>query len=230
MINPLAPAANEGLVLSAAASALQRLPVAQRLLCGALRLESATLSTNCEREWIDQRFLRHKALMRRLLAMPVLIAGLAMAASAQAMETLEIDADSQDVDGKAGIATYEGDVIIRHGQLLIRADKVVFYESEPGVFERAVMTGRPVTLIATPDDGPRTEGQARRVEYRLQDEQLFLEGGARLKQPGQDLSAERIDYDLSSERIRASRGDGEDERVRVRFESREKKNGGENGS
>ncbi len=39
--------AHKGLALRAAASALQRLPVAQRLLCCALRLESAALSANC---------------------------------------------------------------------------------------------------------------------------------------------------------------------------------------
>jgi hypothetical protein len=39
--------AHKGVGAEAAASALQRLPVAQRLLCGTLRLESAALSANC---------------------------------------------------------------------------------------------------------------------------------------------------------------------------------------
>jgi len=155
---------------------------------------------------------------------------LLLAGSLQAMEDFEIEADEWDVDGREGTAIYQGNVEIRHGQLTIKADRAEFYESEPGVFERAVMTGEPVTLLLTPEDGPRTEGQARRIEYKMQTEQLSMEGAARLSQQGRDMRAQRIDYDMPNERIRATRAQEDGERVRVRFESGQDKSNGGNDS
>ncbi|MDQ2069537.1 lipopolysaccharide transport periplasmic protein LptA [Natronospira bacteriovora] len=147
-----------------------------------------------------------------------LLAGLMLAAAAQAEGEMEILADEQDVDGQAGTATYRGNVEIRQQNLLIYADQVVFFENEDGEYDRAEMRGQPVHLISTPEGRAKTEAFAHFMEYNLQTEHLLMQGEARLKQERQDLRAERIEYDLPTERIRASRGDGEDERVRVRFE------------
>ncbi len=133
-------------------------------------------------------------------------------------EELEIDADHWEVDGREGISIYEGNVVIRHKELLIQADRAVFTEREPGVFEKAEMTGSPVTLVITPEDGPRTEGEAEFMRYRFEDEVLLMEGTARLKRPRQTLSAESIEYTIPGERIRAQRGEDDEGRVRTRFE------------
>lgn len=143
----------------------------------------------------------------------LLIPGLA----AQQAEDLEIEAGFHEVDGRAGIALYRDDVTFRHREMRVQAEEMQAHELEPGVFDYAILTGGPVTFVVTPEDGPRTEGQADRIAYDFQEQHLTLEGNAQLTQPGRSMSAGRIEYNMATEHIRAQQGDDGDGRVRTRF-------------
>lgn len=162
----------------------------------------------------------HPGLMRHLTG---LLCALLLTTGAEAQTgdggegELAINSGFQDIDGQAGIAIYREDVAFRHGQLRLDADEMQVHEQEPGVFDHAVITGTPVTFVITPEDGPPTHGQARRIEYDFQSRALHMSGEARLEQPGRSISAEIIDYNMRSEQIRARRGEDSDSRVRTRF-------------
>lgn len=152
-----------------------------------------------------------------LLCALLLSTGVAAQTGDARAEELAINSGFQEIDGQAGIAIYRENVEFRHGQLRLDADEMQVHEQEPGVFDRAVITGSPVTFVITPEDGPPTRGRARRIEYDFQSRALHMSGEARLERPGHSISAETIDYNMRSEQIRAQRGDESGSRVRTRF-------------
>ncbi|MEW6445367.1 MAG: lipopolysaccharide transport periplasmic protein LptA [Pseudomonadota bacterium] len=161
------------------------------------------------------------ALVALALSLPWLPAP-AMAASADRKLPLEIEADRKHTDYKGGQAVYEGRVIIRQGQLLLKADKATLTLRD-GQFDRAVLEGRPASYDDRDEQGRPIHGEARTMDYRAADEHITLSGAARITRAGDSLASERIIYHLKTEVVDAGAGGGD--RVRMTLQPRESPNG-----
>lgn len=164
------------------------------------------------------RSIAKTLLLTALLLLPPWPAFEAQAASADRKLPLSIEADRKHTDYKGGVATYEGRVIIRQGQLTLTADKATLHLRE-GQLERAVLEGQPVTYEDRDEQGQPIRGQARRMDYQAREEVLTLSGQARVERAGDTLMSERIVYHLKSEVVDAGAGAGD--RVRMTLQPRQ---------
>lgn len=154
--------------------------------------------------------------MALLLATPLLSTQVE-AASADRKLPLEIEADRKHTDYKGGQAVYEGNVIIRQGQLLLRADSATIYLRN-GQFDRAMLEGKPATYQDQDEDGQPIKGEARRMDYQASEDRITLTGQAKVQHAGDTLASERIVYNLKSEVVDAGAGGGD--RVRMILQPR----------
>ncbi len=157
----------------------------------------------------------------RLFALVAMLGALVVGAPAGALpddrdQAIEIRAREAVREEKKGLTVYEGNVTIRQGSILIRADKVSVYVEE-GKVSRIEAVGQPAHYQQQPEpDSGLIIARARTIEYRLNNDFIHLVGEANLEQEEATLSGERIDYDLEEEVIHARGGDnGEDERIRM---------------
>ena len=150
----------------------------------------------------------------------LLLTGMRAASAAVALpddrhQAIEIQSRSAIREEKRGLTVYEGDVTIRQGSILIRADKVTVITTGDQV-SRIVCTGNPAHYQQQPKPGDKPViARANTIEYLLDQDIIQLIANASLEQAGATLSGERIDYDLKQEIIKA-RGDASgNQRIRM---------------
>lgn len=155
-------------------------------------------------------------LLKTLALLTTLLPALALALPGDRQQPIEIEATSALRDEQKGVTVYEGDVLIRQGSMVIRADKVTLHTTG-NTLTRIVCTGTPAYYEQQPKpDGGPVIARANTIEYRLDTETIELLENASLDQDGTTLNGERIDYDLRQEIIKARGGTGEgNERIRM---------------
>lgn len=123
-------------------------------------------------------------------------------------QPIEIEADSAEADNLKGLAIYKGDVVIVQGTLKITGDHVTIYYNKDGDFIKMVTLGSPAKFHQLPDgkaDTPKNYQRARasRMEYFKATDTIVLLGNAVYGQGGDQLAADRIDYDTRNSRMKA---------------------------
>ena len=149
-----------------------------------------------------------------LLALLLLLAGPAAHALEQDREQpIELAADSVDIDEARGLSIYKGDVDLRQGSIRLRADVVTVHQDgrKPS---KIVAEGRPVKFEQGAATGP-VRGEARRVEYEVNSENLVLIGDAMLLQGQDTMRSDRIVYDRVRSVVKAGAAAEGRQRVRI---------------
>jgi len=154
---------------------------------------------------------------RSFLAAALLLA----CAGAAALESdrdqpIELAADSVDIDEGKGLSTYKGDVDLRQGTIRVRADVVTVHQNgrKPS---KIVAQGRPVKFEQQSTKGP-VKGEAQRVEYEVNSENLVLIGDAVLTQGNDSMRSDRIIYDRVKSVVKAGAAAEGKQRVRISIE------------
>lgn len=159
--------------------------------------------------------------MTRLFASLVLLPGLLLAQE-QARQPITVEADRLEMNSESGLSTYQGNVEMRQGNMLLRADSVVLHSSGNEV-KVAVANGKPVYLESTdPKTGEVLKANAAHMEYRIGDGLLELKEEAHLWRGKDEFSGDHIIYELENQVVRAfGQQNGKDEgRVRVILQPR----------
>ena len=158
----------------------------------------------------DHRYL--PALLVLLLTLPP---GPASALSSDKDQPIDILADSVSIDEGKGTSTYTGNVEITQGSIRLLADQGVV-EHRPGQPQKVNATGAPARFRQLPDTSKEyVTGTAKRVEYRLDSEELQLIGDAELTQGKDNFSSDRIVYDRVKAVVKAGAAAQGKDRVRV---------------
>lgn len=134
----------------------------------------------------------------------------AHAERADRYQPLDVSSDGQqaatvDLANKRTIIS--GNVVVRQGTLLLKADRVEVREMPSGHYA-AVATGSPTTFRQRRDvTGEWVEAQGQRVEYDGQAQSVRISGNARLRvlrngQVGDEASAAVIVYEQTSDTVR----------------------------
>lgn len=133
------------------------------------------------------------ALLAALLALP------AHAEKADRDKPVNLEADTVTLDDIKKLSTYEGNVVLSQGSILLRADRVQVTQNEAGL-DRLVATGHPVAFRQKLDGRDETiEGFADRIEYNGATSQLELIGTARLRRGADELRGAQISYNANTE-------------------------------
>jgi lipopolysaccharide export system protein LptA len=157
----------------------------------------------------------HPALLAAFCLL-LLAAAPAHALKSDRQQPLDVRADSTDGTLGDGIATLKGNVEIRQGTLLIRAD-VAAVEKAEGRVRRFELTGDPVHLQQEIEEEGLVSAQARKVEYEVATGIVTLTGAADVDHPQYQINGEVLRYDMNAQHFQGSGGD-EDGRIRIQLD------------
>ena len=121
---------------------------------------------------------------------------------------IEIEADSAEADDAKGITIYRGDVIITQGTLRITGSQVTIHYGDGNDFEKMITLGKPARFRQLPDGQEDDEqnyqrASASRMEYYKEQDLIVLLGNAIYGQGGDQVAADRIEYDSKNSRMKA---------------------------
>jgi len=131
-------------------------------------------------------------------------------------QPLDVDADSSDGTLGDGVATLRGNIEIRQGTLLIRADIASVQKSE-GRVQLIELSGTPVTLQQEIEEQGLVTAEARTMAYEVATGIVTLTGAADVVHPQYHISGEVLVYDMNQQHFRGS-GDEESGRIRIRLD------------
>lgn len=128
-----------------------------------------------------------------------LLAAPAHAEKADRDKPVNLEADTVTLDDIRKVSVYQGNVILRQGTLMLRADRVQVTQTEDGL-DKVVATGRPVAFRQKVDGRDEfIEGFANRIEYDSVKSQLELIGQAQLRRGSDELRGAQISYNANTE-------------------------------
>jgi lipopolysaccharide export system protein LptA len=163
-----------------------------------------------------------KSPSRPILGSLLLTIGLLLGASpayalkSDRQQPLEVKADATDGTLGDGTATLRGNVEIRQGTLLIRAD-VARVERVEGRVRRFELDGNPVHLQQEIEQEGLVSAEARNVDYEVASGIVTLTGAADVDHPQYHISGEVLRYDLNAQHFQGSGGEA-DGRIRIRMD------------
>lgn len=125
-------------------------------------------------------------------------AGLSFAERADRDKPMLMEADRVTVDDPGQTSTFEGNVQMRQGTMLIEAGKIVVIQDKQG-FSHMTATGQ-LAHFRQKRDGVNeyAEGFGERIEYDTNTEIANFYGQARVKRDGDDVRGEHIIYNTKS--------------------------------
>jgi lipopolysaccharide export system protein LptA len=119
-------------------------------------------------------------------------------------QPIHIQANTAVHDDQKGLTTYQGNVIITQGSLLIEADRIEIHNNKEKKIDRLVATGKPAHLQLQPEVKKQiVHARGNKIEYFVNDERIRLEQEASLIQEGSTVISDQIDYYIKEQKIKA---------------------------
>jgi lipopolysaccharide export system protein LptA len=161
----------------------------------------------------------------------------AWAEKADASKPVNIEADRVAVDDVKKVQTFEGNVQLVKGTMIIRAERIVITQDDDG-FQRGVATGTGGALphFRQKREGmdEYIEGEAERIEHDTQAEKTEFFGRARVQRGQDEVRGQFISYDARTENYVVTSGPngtrarpGSTDRVRAVIQPKGKKEDGD---
>jgi lipopolysaccharide export system protein LptA len=159
-----------------------------------------------ERPGVSERWRGGRWRRLALLAWCLLSALPVQAERADRDKPVNLEADRVNVDDAKQTATFEGNVIMTQGTLVIRGDRMVVVQDADG-FKNGVAYGN-LASFRTKREGydEYIDGYAERIEYDSKAEKLQMFNRAYLKKSNDDVRGNYISYDVATEFFRVIGG------------------------
>lgn len=155
--------------------------------------------------------------MTRLCASLLLLLPGMLLAQEPTQQPISVVADRLEMSSETGLSTYQGNVEMRQGNMLLRADSLQI-RSSGKTLKSVTARGNPAYLERPdPQSGEILKATAGHIEYRIDDNLLEMRGAAQLWRGNDEFSGEHIIYELENRVVRAfGQKEGEENgRVRV---------------
>jgi len=133
------------------------------------------------------------------LAALTFAAGPALAEKADREKPINLEADRVTVDDIKQISTFEGNVVLTQGTLIIRGDRMEVRQDNQG-FKEGVTWGK-LAYFRQKRDGydEYIEGWAERIEYDSRADKMQMFNRASMKKGGDEVRGNYISYDARTE-------------------------------
>lgn len=134
--------------------------------------------------------------IKTLVIMSVFLAPeICLALSSDRDQPVILNSASLNVDDEKQQSVFQGNVLIRQGSIIIKAERVTTI-AENDNLNKVLIEGNPASFRQLTDEKKEIKAQANRIEYFVNDNQLILLGNAKIAQDdGNVFAAERIVYD-----------------------------------
>lgn len=151
----------------------------------------------------------------------MLMAGLGMghgwALESDRQQPLEVNADTTDGILGDGVTTLSGNVEIRQGSLMIRADRAEVDKTD-GKVRQITLLGEMASLQQEIEQQGMVKAWARNIEYQVSSGMVILSGAARVEHPQYEVSGEQLRYDLDAQHFEGNGDAGGSGRVHIRLD------------
>jgi len=164
-----------------------------------------------------RRLSKNLLLVVWLVCLPTTLplADWASAATEDEREPVRINARSVVANDKTGAVVYSGKVVVEQGPLTIRADRIEYSTRRSGT-EQMIATGKPVRLHQRNDKSDEElRAEAERVIYSVAKREIEMTGHVMLQQGSNRFTADRLHYELDTNRLSAEGSESGDGRVHV---------------
>ena len=156
-------------------------------------------STRTQRSGVMANYLVCICVVYLLLPAPA-----AHALSTDRDQPIHVEADWAEADDMRQTTVYKGAVVIVQGSLRINGDTVTLYYDENHKLIKAEIKGRPAQFRQRPDGQEKEQrAKANKMEYFADRDLIILLGNAHSWQGGQQVSADRIEFDTKNSRVKA---------------------------
>lgn len=154
---------------------------------------------------------RHVSLLGLMLcAMPV-----AEALTSDRNKPIHIEADYVQIDKKAEMSEYRGNVHLTQGSMEITGELIKVHQPN-GELKTILVKGKPATFRQQPDGKQAmVHSQAREMTYHAQQERIVLLENAKVQQGSQQFAGNRIVYNTKTSTVIAQGDEQQQERVRA---------------
>lgn len=149
-----------------------------------------------------------------------LVSAPAAALQSDRQQEVLVEADSSIAtvdDSGSGDVILSGNVTIDQGSLKIQSATGTV-KRKNGEIRSALLTGSPVQIRQTLDNGSQMQARARQIDYDLVDDVVLLTGDVVVVQPQGELRGERVRYDLKTGRMEGGGNGGG--RIKMRLQPR----------
>ena len=148
----------------------------------------------------------------------VLLSTAVQAKTTDFSQPIEVNADRNEASLKQQMLVYSGNVIVKQGTLLIKADKLTVDRSAGEGKEVFIAVGRPAVYSQVLDGDKPIQASAEEIRYTMATRVLTLTGKAEITQSGSLVRSAKIEYDLLKQQLSAESEEGK-ERVTTIFTS-----------
>ncbi len=148
----------------------------------------------------------------------VLFSTAVLAKTTDFSEPIEVNADRNEASLKQQMLVYSGNVIVKQGTLLIKADKLTVDRSGGEGKEVFIAVGKPAVYSQVLDGDKPIQASAEEIRYAMATRVLTLTGKAEITQSGSLVRSAKIEYDLLKQQLSAESEEGK-ERVTTIFTS-----------
>ena len=145
------------------------------------------------------------SLIATLLALAASSA-LVQAKTSDRKQPTDIKSDYYEGTTKSGAHLLKGNVIVTQGTMTAKGAQATLSEKN-GKTSRILMTGSPVVLTETLDDGSPMKATAAQVDYNLENDVAIFTGNVVLTQPKGTMSSEKVVYNMKTGQVQSG-GDG----------------------
>jgi lipopolysaccharide export system protein LptA len=141
----------------------------------------------------------------------------AIALDSDRQQPLEVKADSTDGTLGDGITTLRGNIEIRQGSLLIRAD-VAEVDKTEGKVRQVTLLGNTAYLEQEVEEQGLVKAWAERIEYQVANGMVVFIGKAEVQHPQYEVSGDTLRYDLAAQHFEGVGDPSGEGRIRIRLD------------
>ncbi|MBQ9275140.1 MAG: lipopolysaccharide transport periplasmic protein LptA [Succinivibrio sp.] len=141
----------------------------------------------------------------------------ALALKSDSSEPISISSDEQLADLQNNKAVFTGHVRASQGSIEVSADKAEIMRDAHNQLKEVHAYGKPVTFRQKLDNGKLIRTQSSQVQYLPQQRLVVLQGNVTVWQDDSHISGERIEYNLDTQRLKASNHNSQGGRVQSTF-------------
>lgn len=143
----------------------------------------------------------------------------AMALDSDQDQPIYLEADDVQIDDRTGVSVYTGNVIFDQGTMHLTADKLTIIK-EGGETDEIIAEGNPARFQQqTGADKGLAKGRAKRMEYKVRSDLVYLIDDAEITQDGDAFKNDRITYNRTTKVVRAGTSQQGKQRVRITIRS-----------
>jgi lipopolysaccharide export system protein LptA len=141
----------------------------------------------------------------------------AWALQSDRQQPLEVKADSTDGTLGDGITTLKGNVEIRQGSLLIRADEAEVDKAD-GKVKQITLRGDTAFLEQEIEEQGPVKAWARLIEYQVGSGVVTFTGAAEVQHPQYEISGDHLTYDLNVQHFQGNGSEDGNGRIHIRLD------------